>query len=104
MTDHRKHLIQLAKDIKAKYPESQSNGNLNQYILMMYKAQTGCKVFKTFAQWKAEGYKIIKGSKGYPVFSRPIAAIKASQGKEASDQESKLFGTAILFNENQVKK
>jgi len=103
MTDHRKYLIQLAKDIKAKYPESHSNGNLNALILAMYKAQTGCKVFKTFAQWKAEGFKIIKGSKGYPVFSRPINTIKAEKGQEA-DQESKFFGTAILFNESQVSK
>jgi hypothetical protein len=104
MKDNRKKLIQLAQGIRKKYPESQSSGNLNQYILTMYKAQTGCRVFKTFKQWKADGYSIIKGSKGFPVFSRPIASIKASQGKEARDEESKLFGTAILFNENQVKK
>lgn len=103
-TNNKEKLMNLAREIRAKFPESQSNGGLNQYILNVYKAQTGAKVFKTFKQWKDEGYTIIKGSKGYPIFSRPIGAIKASQGKEASTEEFKYFGTAILFNELQVKK
>jgi hypothetical protein len=103
-TNNKEKLMKLAREIRAKFPESQSNGGLNQYILNTYKAQTGAKVFKTFKQWKNEGYTIIKGSKGFPIFSRPIGKIKQDKGIEASTEEFKYFGTAILFNELQVKK
>lgn len=104
MKDNRSRLLELAKKIREKHPESYSNGGINALILQSYKAQTGRKVFKTFAQWKKEGFSIIKGSQGFPIFSRPIGKIKESKGIEATTEEMKYFGTAILFNELQVKK
>lgn len=104
MINNKERLLNLAKQIREKHPETFSNGGLNQYILNTYKQQTGCKTFLTFKKWKEQGYTIIKGSKGFPIFSRPIGKIKQEKGKEASQEEFSYFGTAILFNENQVKK
>lgn len=80
------------------------NGSLtfNELLILGYKAQTGCTQFHTFKDWKKRGFNIIKGSKGFPIFSRPINVIKAEQGKESTDND-KFFGTCYLFNESQVK-
>jgi hypothetical protein len=104
MKDHRKNLLAIAERIRKSNPNSASNGAFNTYILEIYKAQTGAKIFKTFAQWKKEGFTIVKGSQGYPVFSRPIAKVKQEKGQEPAEQDFKRYGTAILFNELQVKK
>jgi hypothetical protein len=104
MSEHRQQLISVTKQLKETLEPTQSNGSFNTYILEMYKAQTGATTFKTFKQWKDEGYLIIKGSKGFPVYSRPISKIKEERGLQPNEQEGKYFGTAILFNEHQVMK
>lgn len=78
--------------------------SMNEILIEQYKAETGCSQFKTFKAWKEAGYKIKKGSKGFPIFSRPIAVIKAEKGKETTPEENKYFGTCYLFNESQVEK
>jgi hypothetical protein len=78
--------------------------SMNELLILQYKAETGCTIFRTFKAWKDQGFSVKKGEKGFPIFSRPIAAIKAEQGKEASPEENKFFGTCYLFNENQVEK
>lgn len=79
--------------------------SMNELLVSSYKAQTGAKFFKTFKEWKTEGYTILKGSKGFPVFSRPIGVLKEIKGQEGiSPDLYKMFGTCYLFNELQVKK
>ena len=96
---------QLAQDAKKNgvfviHPEM----TVNEYLLQTYKRETGCTTFRTFKQWKELGFSIIAESKGYPVFSRPIGVLKEQRGKEATTEEMSYFGTAYLFNENQVKR
>lgn len=80
------------------------NITFNELLIIGYKAETGCSQFHTFKQWKERGFSVLKGSKGFPIFSRPISVIKAEQGKEVNEEQSKLFGTCYLFNESQVEK
>lgn len=78
---------------------------MNELLVQSYKAQTGAKFFRTFKEWKSEGYTILKGSKGFPVFSRPIGVLKEIKGQDGiSPDLYKMFGTCYLFNELQVKK
>lgn len=77
---------------------------MNEMLILQYKAETGATIFRTFKQWKEQGFSVKKGEKGFPIFSRPISAIKAEQGKDSSPEESKFFGTCYLFHENQVEK
>lgn len=77
--------------------------SMNEILVETYKAETGCTQFKTFKTWRELGYKIKKGSKGFPIFSRPIGVIKEEKGKQASEDEFKYFGTCYLFNESQVE-
>jgi len=91
----------LAKKVKPTLPDGMG---MNEYLVNMYKAQTGCINFRTFKAWKDAGFSIKKGSKGYPIFSRPIGIIKTEKGKEASEEDYSRFGTCYLFNESQVEK
>ena len=78
---------------------------MNELLVQSYKRQTGAKMFKTFNEWKKEGYKILKGSKGFPVFSRPIGVLKeVKTGVPQAEDLYKMFGTCYLFNELQVSK
>lgn len=78
---------------------------MNELLIAGYKAETGCNDFRTFKQWKEAGFTILKGSKGFPVFSRPVGVLKEQKTGEAqADDLYKLFGTCYLFNESQVKK
>jgi hypothetical protein len=89
--------------IKSNYSELLTQGvTFNQILVEMYKIETGANIFKTFKQWKEEGYKVNKGEKGYPVFSKPSTKLKEERGQEIGEGEKARFFTAYLFNENQV--
>lgn len=91
-----KELLKKAAEIRANYSELLSMGaTFNDILVEEYRRETGAQNFKTFAKWKNEGYKVKRGSKGYPAFSHPI---------KSTTDEKKLFFTAYLFNETQVEK
>lgn len=77
---------------------------INEFLIRYYKRTTGAEIFRTFSDWKKDGYIVEKGSKGFPVFSRPIGKIKEEKGQEATAGEFSKFGTAYLFHEKQVIK
>jgi len=62
-------LTQLAKKVKPVLPVDMS---MNEYLVHLYKVQTGCITFRTFKAWKELGFFVRKGEKGFPIFSRPI--------------------------------
>lgn len=82
-------------------------GQNNTEIMAYYVAKTGQTTFKTFRQWKEAGYQVKKGESSYPVFSRPINAIKAE--KKGIEPGAELngpnyFGIAHLSHVGQVEK
>ena len=96
-------LAQKQKEIKANFSDLLAQGvTFNQILVESYKIETGANIFKTFKVWKEEGYKVKKGEKGFPVFSRPSKSLKEEQGKNTEGEKSYFF-TAYLFNELQVK-
>jgi hypothetical protein len=98
-------LLEKRAIIKSNFADLLAGGiTYNQIIVEQYKIETGCNIFKTFKQWKIEGFKVIKGSKGFPVFSKPSTKLKEEQGKEIKEGERSFFFTAYLFNESQVEK
>jgi hypothetical protein len=89
--------------IKTNYSDLLAQGvTFNQILVEIYKIETGAEDFKTFKKWKEEGYKINKGEKGFPVFSKPSTKLKEERGQEIGEGEKARFFTAYLFNENQV--
>jgi len=83
--------------------------SINDLLIMAYEQATSCKEFRTFYDWKAEGFKVKKGEKAFRIWGRPIKAKNAKEDdenpKDEGDEESgyKLWPMCCLFNESQVE-
>lgn len=104
-SEGRQSLERLAAKIKKDVPKEGivSAGGVNSMLIAGYRAETGQHDFRSFKHWREAGYQVRKGSKGFPIFSRPIGAIKEERGKEASADDFKFFGTCYLFHRGQVE-
>ena len=59
----------------------------------------------TFKMWKDKGYKVVKGSKSFKFWSKPIKAKKKdTEGEEAKETKYKFFNVAHVFTSEQVEK
>ena len=80
--------------------EQGEHPTINSALLAIYREQDGLPAqtaFKLFKQWKKAGFKIKKGSKGYPVWGAP----KEHKGPDGTTYEC--FPVAHLFSEFQVE-
>lgn len=109
-TMKKAQFFEFTKQLKENTPpeEIESAGGFNAFLMEIYKAETGQKVFRTFNAWKKQGYKVKKGESSYPVYSRPLNIIKAEKAeKEGKDEVestgAKRFGIAHLFHFGQVE-
>ena len=82
----------------------QEMGATNEYLMAMYRRETGRSDFKTFKGWKEVGARVKKGEKGFAIFSRPLSVIKAEKGEEGVELGSKKFGVCYLFHDGQVER
>lgn len=80
--------------------------NVNQAITSIYLGNNpAIKVFKTFVEWKKEGYKIKKGEKGWPIWAKPIEIETGDkEDKEGEDKKELFWPIAYLFADTQVEK
>ena len=117
----KEKLIYFSKIAKTIQSEIKKKGKyeipkINDIVIKLYQKKEKAQTFKKFKAWLDEGYKVIKGSKGFAVWSRPL---KNKKEKEAPNGVSELkfkntekdmkktfsfYGIAYLFNENQVEK
>ncbi len=70
----------------------------------LYKDETN-KEFKSYRQWKKEGYQVKKGEKAFLLWARPKQIQKPmEEGKKSEDLEDmvKYFPIAYLFSNAQV--
>ena len=59
----------------------------------------------TFKMWKDKGYKVVKGSKSFKFWSKPIKAKKKeNEGEETKETKYKFFNVAHVFTSEQVEK
>lgn len=77
---------------------------INEVIInCMYKNETH-KEFNTFKKWKEKGFKVVKGSKSFFIWSKPRTVTKKSSEEDGEKEEFQMFGVAYLFSNAQVKK
>jgi len=82
--------------------KTQTGTGSNEALKMQYLAQNPeIKIFKTFTEWKREGYSVVKGAKGFQFWSNPIKTTK--QAPDGETKESKFFKVVYLFADTQVK-
>jgi hypothetical protein len=100
-----KERSQLAK--KARTKAGKEELPLNVFIIADYQADTGAQQFKTFGEWKKEGFKVKKGESGFPVWGTPkkiTETVETEDGEKLESDPYEFWPMAYLFNETQVEK
>ncbi len=85
---------------------------INDCLRRMYQIQSRQTDFDTFSGWRARGYAVDKGARGWPIWSRPKGRRDAETPEEteaateaaetAPESERKSFWVAYLFHAGQV--
>lgn len=86
-----------------------SSIRINDIIAGWYRETSGATEFRTFAQWKADGYNIKKGSKAFILWSKKKSVTKPGEATEKNTEPSEetayeFFPIAYLFSDLQVEK
>jgi hypothetical protein len=123
ISPEKKALIELsqrAKEIK-KQAIAKAEGELemfralaltiNDVVLSIYESETGSKEWKTFKQWKEEGFQVKKGEKAFYVWGAPRTSKNKTEGSQENgttlselEQKFQYWPTCCLFHEKQVEK
>lgn len=101
----RKTMMQEARTAEERLESA--NLTINQVLVMMYETETSAHEFKTFHDWKKEGFKVNKGEKGFAVWGKPKKAkktLETEDGEKLEGDEFEYYPMCYLFNENQVSK
>lgn len=95
----REALIAISKMAKVLVKQGAFD-SVNEVVLNSYKTPEH-QVFKTFNEWKREGFHIIKGSVSFPVWGRPKETTKTPNA-ESSEETYKYWPICYLFSNAQV--
>lgn len=82
------------------------NLGINEILIQWYRKETGQTVFKTFHDWKKEGFKVAKGQNAFRIWSMPKKAKKSyetEQGEKLEGDEYQYWGMCCLFHAGQVE-
>lgn len=96
--ERRKELKKNSLAAKALRECEQIDGSIN-YVLLNYIYQTGdANEFKTFQEWKQEGFQVKKGEKAFVVWGKP-QDLKKEEGEKVV-----FYPVSYLFSDKQVYK
>lgn len=104
----RNQLKELSKQVSDLVTAGEFD-TINEAIIKTFYKDPTHSEFKTFNQWKADGYSIIKGSKAFIVWGKPKKVQDtekaAEQGKDApaDDSTHDFYPIAFLFSNAQVE-
>jgi hypothetical protein len=80
---------------------------INEAIIKTCYTDDTHQEFKKFHEWKKEGKMIIKGSKGFPVWTKPIDRNENTdneiQNPNDENEDSTYWGICYLFSNAQVR-
>mgnify|MGYP003527946290 FL=1 len=84
--------------------EAGEYANVNEGLIDMYKNEKH-QEFKTYNQWKNEGFNVRKGEKAFNIWAKPLEAQKPEENATPEDESSrKFFPLCFLFSNAQVTK
>jgi hypothetical protein len=98
--ENRAELIALSKAAKLAVKSGQFD-SINEALIDIYTT-TEHREFKTFWEWKDEGYNIKKGVTSFKVWGRPKQSHR-QEPKEGQDDEFKYWPICYLFSNAQVQ-
>lgn len=99
----RTELFNLTVKLK---PIADAEGvKVNALIIAHYANTLGCAPsdLRTFWTWKEQGFKVKKGEKGFPIWSRPKDIIQTEKTGHEVNDDTKFFGLAYMFHKGQVE-
>ena len=103
---------EIREQMVSHYMEKRDNDNamrwagrtLNSIIVEKFYKNEVNSEFRTFNEWKQEGFSIRQGSHGFVVWGRPLNSQKAEKGEEVSEDEEKYFPISHIFSNAQVER
>jgi hypothetical protein len=97
----RQHLKAISQKLKPLVTAGQFPSLNKALIEVAYKTEQH-QEFKTFNQWQREGFKILKGSKAFPIWAQKVKTTKTKEGASAENYE--FFPVCYLFSNAQVRR
>lgn len=96
--EKRKQLSLLTKDLAPLVTAGQFD-SINTAIIAHYSQATNTPKtdFKTFKQWKRDGFFVRKGEKSFPIWGSPIG------DNQGNSDNGKFFPLCFLFGKHQVE-
>lgn len=91
-------LVELSKHAK-KAVASGKFKTINEALIEFYMSKTGAKKLASYQRWMNHGYLVKKGSKGFPIWSRPIKT-----NRYGETRKEPFYSVCSLFSEHQVVK
>ena len=100
---NRKALIQISAGLKI-LVKSGAIDSINEGLKEIYEASdSNIEEFRTFWQWKDEGYTIQKGAKAFLIWGQPRKGSQVAEGGE-EPEDYKYWPLCYLFANTQVYK
>ena len=100
--EHREKLKALSNQVKP-LVEAGKFETINAAIIELFYKNDGNEIFKKFKEWKKEKKIILKGSKSFVVWAKPLKAQKQKQETSPEEQdEYSFFPICHLFSNKQV--
>lgn len=96
----RQELKELSKAVKGLVKEG-AFPTVNEAIIKTCYTDKDHIEFKKFEEWKKLGKSILKGSKGFPIWTRPIE--RKDHDDIDDDEDSTYWGVCYLFSNAQVR-
>lgn len=105
--EEKKQLLASLSETIKPLVEQGIYAKVNEGLIDLFKTQEHT-TFHTFKEWKEKGFKVVKGSKAFFIWSKPRRADKKTQQQEEADKKEeqsktyKFYGIAYLFSNAQV--
>ena len=103
--DKRKALRELSKIAKLRMQADCEGMSVNEILIEEFYTDENNQVFKTFHDWKKEGFSVNKGATAFLIWGKPRAINQEQpQNQEKDEDEDEFFPICYLFSNAHVKK
>ncbi len=103
VNENREKLIEMSLSVRSLVEEGEFE-TINQALTEGYKKDDPTiRTFKTFHEWRKEGWKVVKGSKAFLCWGRK-RKVKIDKSENDELKEYAFFPLCYLFSNNQVQK
>ena len=100
----RKALREISKIAKLRMQADCEGMSVNEILIEEFYTDENNQVFKTFHDWKKEGFNVNKGENAFLVWGKPRAINQEQTQNQEKEDEDEFFPICYLFSNAQVTK